>query len=366
MSVNEDNSNQDAKEEVVESPQLNVNTISDEQVDNLSDEELDNLIDSVDVDNVSDNTPQVNEEPSGGSEEVINKVTEQEPQPPKDDEPYIPEGFDQETFNKIPKEYQEIFNPIKANGTEIQPTPQEMVKLIQLGSSYYADRQTIKPQLELVKMLEKAGVQDKDKLTLALDIVNGDKNALTKFLQDNEIDPMDLDDEDVKYQPDTSKYYDPDSIKLEEIETQLKQSKNYDFIIDTVSNLDEKSKDAFMSEPDKLIALNQHIESGFYQQVVDQINRSKMLGQLGNESFIESYERIGNSLYESMQNQQQPVVQEPQQKVVNQQIQTKPTPIPNSLSSRPEGNAREPQVIDLNDEKFINSLSSEELEKLLG
>jgi hypothetical protein len=357
-------------------------------IDSLSDEELDAYIENFDENQGQFNSTKTSEDPQGDNQPTQKEDNipdqqggsdnESNPEPQvNDDEPYIPDGFDVETFNSIPDNYKKLFQPIKANGTQIQPDPDKMIQLVQLGSKYYADREKVKPKLELVNMLEKAGVNDKEKLTLALDIVNGDKEALSKFLKDNEIDPIDLDLEENQYNPDINKYYNPTESKLKEVESQLEGSKFYDAITKTVASIDEKSQETLLREPEKLLAINAHMETGLYDQIIQKMSEEKMFGVGLNESFIEKYERIGLELIQggnaNQQPQQQPNQtnkQEPTKQVQQQtQVQQQPNEqVPNSIiaGGSNEGNAPKKKVIDLNDPNIIDNLSEEELEKLLN
>jgi hypothetical protein len=354
-------------------------------IDSLSDEELDAYIENFDKDqgqfnsanNSNDEDPQednpLTQKEDGNPEPQDGSDNESNPNPQvNDEEPYIPDGIDVEIFNNIPDNYKKLFQPIKANGTEIQPDPDKMIQLVQLGSKYYADREKVKPKLELVNMLEKAGVNDKEKLTLALDIVNGNKEALSKFLKDNEIDPIDLDLEESQYNPNINKYYDPQESKLKEVEGQLEGSKFYDAITKTVASIDEQSQEKLLQEPEKLLAINAHMETGLYDQIIQKMNEEKMFGVGLNESFIDKYERIGLQLIQGGNANQQPQQQvnqkQPNQPEPNQQVQQQSNQqVPNSIiaGGSSEGNAPKKKVIDLNDPNIIDNLSEEELEKLL-
>jgi hypothetical protein len=369
-------------------------------VDSLSDEELEQYIENFDEESETlpsqldqgtnggvdpqeqapsqtpDPQQQEDPQPSQAEEQTEGQTSESETteEPQGNEEIFIPEGFDVETFNKIPDEYKKLFQPIKANGTKIQPEPEKMIQLIQLGSKYYADREKIKPKLELVNMLEKAGVDDKEKLTLALDIVNGDKEALSKFLKDNEIDPIDLDIDESNYNPDVNKYYDPQESKLKEVEAQLQDSPYYENLTKTIASIDQESQSVLLQEPEKLLAINAHMEAGLFDQIMQKINEEKIFGIGLNEPFIKKYERIGLQLIQSQksgnaqpqtQRQEQPLNQKENNSIQHQEVHQQ---VPNSIvaGQSGEGNAPIKKVIDLNDPKMIDSLSDEELEKILS
>ena len=364
MQVNEDNSNQEQTEQVVEQteqveqvesedsnvePQeISLADIADESIDELSPEQLETLIDSKE--------PLVVTPPKSTKEKKGNKNSNQ-----SEVNDFTP-PFDKEIFEKLPDSYRKIFKPIKANGQEITPSPEQMIQLIQLGSKYYADREAIKPKLELVQMLEKAGVTDKEILTQALDIVNGDEQAIADYFRSKGIDTNNIEnlmEEEISYSPDSNKYFNAHEVALKEVDDQIKSSPSYDRVISTLESMDDESRSSFMENPEKILGLEQHMSSGLYDQINNAINNQKMFGQLKGLSYLEAYEKVGLEIL-SQNNQQPPVQQETRTTPA-----VAPVSIPASLTDKPEGNAPSPKMIDLNDEAYVNSLTPEELSKLM-
>ncbi len=278
---------------------------------NVQDSTKDEPQQELEQENSSDNNdPQAQD---GGSQSEVNDFT-----PP----------FDKELFDKLPEDYQKLFRPIKANKTEIQPTPEEMIKLIQLGSKYYSDRQYIKPKLEIVKKIEKAGLDDESKLITLLEAAQGNKEAISQIIKDNNIsldDVSDLiEDENFKYSPDKNKYDVSRELTLEEINNQLKDSPTYQKTVEVLSSFDDVSKQELIGDPQKILALNKHIEIGLYDEVVKEIEKGKIFGNYLNIPFIRAYEDVAIKLLQQKENQQQHVQQQPQQQQIQQQNRIEP------------------------------------------
>ena len=361
--VNEEISNQEETvEESIESKEIepkeeltsiDIDKISNDDIDNLSEDELNNLIDN--SDNLVAKTSEL-ETSSKEIEEVKNSEV-------NDDNSYTP-PIDKSLYEQIPENYKALFNPIKANGKEHTYSPEEIIKLTQLGANYYADKEKIKPKLQMVKMMEKAGVDSEEKLIQALDIINGDKEALAKLIKEKEIDLLDveekMDEEDFKYTPDAEKYKVEDN-PLESIDQQLKDSPVYEKVVSALSSFDESSRNFFIEDPEKILVLDEHMKSGLYEASVNEIERRKQFGDFRNTSFIQAYEEVAQGILNS-NSQEEP----PKKETVTKKVHEASSSIPSSMQSKTEGNAPTQGTINLNDEKFINSLSENELDKLLN
>jgi hypothetical protein len=215
---------------------------------------------------------------------------------------------EEDIFASLPEEYRKVFQPIKANGVEIQPDPEKMIQLIQLGSKYYADREKIKPQLNLVKTLEKSGLTDEDRLNLLIDVNNGDTKAIMTLLKEKGIDPYDLDEEGLdEYKPKDYSVPEEDS-KLDDIVSKIEQTPTFDNLLENVSSYDEQSKEEIKKNPEVLEVLNEHMANGIYDVVDAKIKEDKIFGKNLGKTYLQSYkehldELIANGSMVKDQNQ---------------------------------------------------------------
>jgi hypothetical protein len=104
------------------------------------------------------------------------------------------------------KAYNEAFNllygkPIKASGREVQlRNPEHARNFIEMGIDYNKKMHDMKPHLRTLKTLEKEGLLEsgkEERLNLLIEIEKGNKDALTRFIAESDIDPLDLADDDV-------------------------------------------------------------------------------------------------------------------------------------------------------------------------
>jgi len=126
-----------------------------------------------------------------------------------------------EQYEKLLKEvepiknfYNEVTGEFTANGVKVKgfTDPKKVVQAQQMAANYASKMEQIKPYKGFIKTLEEKGlVQDKDRFNFALQLLEGDTEALKKHIKELEIDPFSMDLEDIKYQP---KDHLPSSVEL--------------------------------------------------------------------------------------------------------------------------------------------------------
>ena len=110
-----------------------------------------------------ENIPESSEEPTEPEE----KIEDQDQEPSKEEQ--APE-VDYKGF------YEAMMSPIKANGKDFQArTPEEAVRLMQMGANYTQKMQTIAPYRKKIQMLQNAGLLEDEKLNYLIDLSQGNK-----------------------------------------------------------------------------------------------------------------------------------------------------------------------------------------------
>ena len=90
--------------------------------------------------------------------------------------------------------YEKIMTPFKANGKLISlESPDEAVRLMQMGANYTKKLQALQPQLRMLRMLENNGLLDEQKLSYLIDLDKKNPSAITKLVKESGIDPIDID-----------------------------------------------------------------------------------------------------------------------------------------------------------------------------
>jgi len=242
-----------------------VTGIEEEYVDNLPDEieelepeQPDELVDSDDdLDIVDDVTVSDGSDTDNNKlDEDIDDVEEQ----PKDDE--IDDTLEEIT------EVQKL--KVRANGQEYEFTPREMEemfpKIFGQALDYTKKTQAIKPWRKTIDAIEQAKLSHDD-INLAIDVLKGDKNAITEIIKRNGIDTLDLDTENSKYIP---KDYgrDETTLNIKEVVEKISADREYETTQRILSkDWDENSFKEFTKDPSLIEALHIDVKTGTYSKV---------------------------------------------------------------------------------------------------
>ena len=196
--------------------------------------------------------------------------------------------------------YKQIMKPFKANGKEIKlDSPEEAIKLMQMGANYTKKMQGLAPNLKILRMLEKNDLINEDKLSHLIDLSKGDKNAIAKFIKDQNIDPMDIDtDKAINYRQGNHTVTDAEIQFQSIIEETTSTDEGQELIVHINSEWDQPSKNEIFKNPALIHILNQHKTDGVYDQISAEISKRKMLSdpQISSLPFLSAYELIGKQL----------------------------------------------------------------------
>ena len=196
--------------------------------------------------------------------------------------------------------YEQIFAPFKANGKEIQVrSADEVIQLMQMGANYNKKMAGIKEYQPILKMLEKYDFLDENKLSYAIDIMSGDKAAIAKLLSDSEIDLYDLDQDSGESYAPSYKGVSEKEIELADTIDGLKDSPVYEETLKVATEVwDNASQQFIINNPSVLNVLEQHISSGIFETVWNEVERLQLLGKLEGLNSLEAYKVVGDHLNE--------------------------------------------------------------------
>lgn len=259
------------------------------------------------------------------------------------------------------KLYEELMAPLKHHGSEFQPKDvAEARRLMSMGLDYARKTRDLKEQRKLIKMLDTNKLLDEDKLSFAIDLMKGDKNAIAQLVQTNGIDVMEL-EEGKEYTP--SNYAVSDSeVELDDVIESIRSTPTFSDTMNVVTNWDESSKRELASKPQLLSIMNEHKANGIYDKISTEVQRERMLGGLAGLSDVEAYQAMGNRLFQQGAfNDSQPqepkrepkkVVRKPKPKADETQLQDKRR---KASPSQNKGRKPQPQTYDwwnMSDEEF--------------
>ena len=193
-------------------------------------------------------------------------------------------------------DYSAVFKPFKANGTEMQvDNPEDAIRLMQMGANYNAKMRDLKPNMKILKSLEENGLMDADQINFLIDLSKRDPAAISKLMNDGEMDPLDL-DMDAEYTANTYQVDDA-TMELNAVVDELRGSEHYDNLQAVVTTeWDDSSRSVIADNPTLLKTLNHHMEAGIYDQISSIVTKEQALGRLSDLSSIDAYKYVGDEL----------------------------------------------------------------------
>lgn len=308
------------------------------------------------------------------AEETINGAQNEQPNDngdeatPTDNSEYMdnPESVG-EPYIDYKSEYEKITAPFKASGRTIQVRDSnEVISLMQKGVDYTKKQQALKPRLKELQILENQNMLG-DNLGYAIDLFNGNTKALAKLIKERNIDISELSPNMYGDEENNSPDYTPTNysisdaeMRLKDVELTLKDSPNFQRLFTTLTDLDDDSKAKFRNNPDLLLRLNEHMESGLYDQIQNELEHRRIVGDASVDgmNFYDAYTAVGNEILaynaKVAQQQQQQQQQQYAEQYQQQQLQQKKNSA-KSTNSRSVGRTSNPMMYDpltCSDEEF--------------
>jgi hypothetical protein len=247
----------------------------------------------------SQETPEAVEQPETPTEEPSAPEPAEAPETlktegePKDPKVTAPKPG--ETGTDFKAAYERIMAPIKAAGKTIQlANVDEAISLMQKGADYTRKMQELGKDRRFVMMLGNAGLLDEAKLDRIIAISNGDKEALKSLLQEQKVDPVDIDTtKENKYQAGAHVVSDS-TAKLDIAIQDLRAVEGGDETLSVIRQWDADSREVFGKHPELLESIHQQRLSGVYAKITAEVDRRRALGQLPDQPFLHSYKAVGD------------------------------------------------------------------------
>lgn len=197
------------------------------------------------------------------------------------------------------EEAAKLFAPFKANGRDMQiRNADEGRRLMQLGAGYNTKMEKLKPDLAIIATLRREGLLDTDKLSFLIDLHKKNPEAIGKLVKDAGVDVLELDDAKIDGYKPNNYATSQKEVELDEVFDGLKDSPKYGQLMGDVANKwDRASKDELGNNPGVLNVIHEHMNAGFYDKIVDEIERKKALGQIPSGTpFLKAYATVGDEL----------------------------------------------------------------------
>ena len=194
--------------------------------------------------------------------------------------------------------YEQLMQPLKANGKEISlRDPKELIQLAQQGANYTRKMQELAPHRKTLMMLENNGI-DQEKLSFLLDLQRKDPAAIQKFLRESGINPLDIDTEaEPTYKGGNHTVSDEEANFREALDS-AKGSETGQYVLQSInSTWDQASKELLLTQPSIIETMAQQHEAGFYDRIVGEMDRQRVLGQLPvGQTWLQSYKSVGEQM----------------------------------------------------------------------
>jgi hypothetical protein len=194
--------------------------------------------------------------------------------------------------------YERLTAPFKANGRDITvKSVDDAIQLMQMGANYNKKMAGLKPSLKLVKMLEGAGLMDEAQLNFLIDVHKRDPGAINKLIVDSKMDPLDLSAAKASEYKPGNHSVDDQSMELDEVLADLKESPHYARTLDVVANKwDKPSKSEVAGNPQVIRLINDHISAGIFDIVTTEIESERTFGRLKGLSDLQAYQKVGDAI----------------------------------------------------------------------
>lgn len=232
-------------------------------------------------------------QPEAGQEDKSKAEPKAEDNPKEETKPVDYEAF-----------YTQIMKPFKANGREIKlDSPEEAIRLMQMGAGYGRKLQDMQPHLKVLKLLEKNDLLDQNKLSFLIDLHEGNPEAIKKIVKDSKIDPLDMNlDEPTAYQPRNRSVTDKEMSFHDALATVQSHPTGKETLRHINESWDPESKSALWDQPELIGIIQEQRENGVYDRITAEIDRQKLLGNIShNEPFLKAYTKAGDYLKSTFQ-----------------------------------------------------------------
>lgn len=295
-SVNDEEEIQEApeQEEVEETPETDENEeVSEDIEDTDLEEEVEEEDDTEGEDDGSD--PETSEDDTETQEENTQDTEETSEDESENTEEEQTEDAEVDSVN-----YKEFYEKVAlakftANGKEVEgfKDPEDLIRAQQMLHGYSDKMKVFKEYKPFIKALEERKItSDSDKFNLAMSLIDGDPEAIKKVLKEKDIDPMELDLENINY---VAKDTLPSEAQML-IEETYDQARNLGiddkFNQVLTQDWDVPSIKELVSNPLVKNDLLKHLSDGTYDKVQTEIRKMELLdaaGVLNGTTSVEKY-----------------------------------------------------------------------------
>lgn len=236
-------------------------------------------------------------------EPVVQEDNKHKPAPKKDDKSpeatqADKEGLSTEQVTEAVGFWKTVTAPFKADGKDVEiRTPQDAIRLMQMGVNYSRRMSEMKPLRAQDAMLKDNGINSVQQLNELIDLSKGKPEAIQKFLKDKNIDPLDLDISKASDYKTPNYQGDPKDIAFKDaIDNTLASEGGPELLKDVNQLWDESSKEALRDSPSIFENLLEQKNSGVYEQIKTELTYQRTMGHLTTVPFLQAYHQVGAAM----------------------------------------------------------------------
>ena len=282
---------------------------SETEYEEVHQDEMDEYEEEVDYDEEVEDLEQPDEQDS--DDDTSSEVEDEDEviEDSEDEDSTLDEGTDEteeqpEVIDEPAKVNEQPVHKFKANGKEYEFTEDEIKSQFPLifgqAMDYTKKMQAMKPWRQQIDALEQNEISP-EQLNLAIDVLKGDKDAITEILKRTGVDALDLDIENSRY---VAKNYGRDDtvLAVKDVVDQISSDPEYDMTFKVLNNeWDERSWKEMSSNPEMIRLLHIDVKNGMYNKVQPIAEKLKVYGR-GVKSDLDYYEEAAR-IYFAQQEQ---------------------------------------------------------------
>jgi len=278
----EDTDQKEDSEDEEELDEADDGELDEDSEDEDEDEEEDTLVEDYDSD---DEDGDSEDEEDADTDEVDVEPEDEDTDEESEDEADTEEISDGEAQDTDGVDYKAFYDAVvntefTVNGRKSKgfSDPKKIIQSMQMAGGFSEKMAGFKKYKPFMSPLKERGMlDDPTKFDLAMNILDGDKEAIKQHLSTLKIDPMELDMDTIAYQA-TPATATQEAIVVDEALDRARNAGIEDKFRDAIGRQwDEESFNEFVKNPNVRNDLIQHMETGVYDTVQDKIAEMKRL-----------------------------------------------------------------------------------------
>lgn len=191
-----------------------------------------------------------------------------------------------------------VLGSFKASGRTVKvESPDDARRLMQMGYDYTNKMREMKPHLRILKTLEHNGLLEDEKINFVIDLMKGSPEAITKFLKDKKIDPIELDLESGTVYKPTDHRPSDEQLALDEVLDSIRDTEAFPRTAQVITKeWDKASQQVLMGNPRIIAIINDHMNKGYYDKIAAKMQYERSLGRLAGLSDLDAYKAVGDAM----------------------------------------------------------------------